>query len=267
MPDTLGNPALLMAAMAIRNSNGQQQPPPFGLLRGLLIGVAVAGGAVGLFLLGRKLYRDRAEDAALNRSDKEDEPESYAQRLINAFANDMPLGLGTNEELVRDTIRAVPHLKFWEGVKDSYRKLTRGGNLMADLTAELSTQMLREVNLIISDLPKDAREAANRDPNEITAARLRAWADRIKAACDYEASFAWPWGTDESAVHAVLMDVPTAKALCSIDKMYRAAYGKGLFAQLTEEMEGDDLARCYQIIMQKPDVQGKTLTQALSLCR
>jgi hypothetical protein len=267
MSDTLGNPAMLMAAMAMRNPRGQPQPPPSGLVRGLLIGVAVAGGAIGLFLLGRKLYRDMAEDAALNRSDKEGEPESYAQRLINAFGNDMPLGLGTNEELVRDTIRAVPHLKFWEEVKAKYHSLTRGRNLMGDMIEELSTQMLSEIKLILADLPKDARDAANRDPNEITAARLRSWADRIKAACDYEASFAWPWGTDESAIHAVLMDVPTAKALCSIDKVYRTAYGKGLLAQLTEEMEGEDLTRCVQIIMDKPDAKGKTLTQALNLCR
>jgi hypothetical protein len=265
MAEQLGNPALI-AAMAMRGGDGRQ-PRPFPALRWALIGLAVAGGTAGLFLLGRRLYRDIGEDAALNRSDREDEPANYAQRLVNAFGNDMPLGLGTNEELVRDTVRAVPHLKFWEDVKDAYKRLTRGGNLMADLTAELSTQMLREVNLILSGLPKDAREAANRDPDEVTAAMLRAWAERIKVACDYEASFAWPWGTDEAAIHAVLEEVPNAKVLCSIDKVYRAAYGKGLLAQLTEEMEGDDLARCVKIIMDKPDAKGKTLTQALALCR
>jgi hypothetical protein len=265
MAEEIGNPALI-AAMAMRGGDGRP-PRPFRALRWVLVGTAVAGGAAGLFLLARRLYRDVAEDRALNRSDGADGPESYAQRLINAFGNDMPFGLGTNEELVRDTIKAVPHEQFWNDVKRKYGDLSRGGNLMGDLTAELSTQMLREVNLIIADMPKDAREAASRDPDEVTAARLRAWAERIKLACDYEASFAWPWGTDEAAIHSVLAEVPTAKALCSIDKVYRAAYGKGLLAQLTEEMEGEDLARCVQIIMNKPDAKGKTLIQALALCR
>lgn len=266
MADDLGNPALI-AAMAMRRGGGPRPGPPFRPYRWLLVGAAVAGGTLGLYLLGRKLYRDIAEDAALNRSDREDKPASFAQRLINAFANDMPLGLGTNEELVRDTVRAVPHLKFWDDVKREYHRLTRGGNLMEDLTAELSTQMRREIDWILAAMPKDAREAANRDPGAVTPALLELWAKRIKAACDYEASFAWPWGTDEAAIHAVLMEVPRAATLCELDRVYRRLHGLGLMRQLTDEMEGEDLSRCYQIIMDKPDAKGKTLTQALALCR
>lgn len=265
MAEELGNPALI-AAMAMRGGDGRP-PRPFRALRWVLVGTAVAGGAAGLFLLARKLYRDVAEDRALNRSDREDGPGNHAQRLINAFGNDMPFGLGTNEELVRDTVRAVPHLKFWEDVKREYHRLTRGGNLMGDLTAELSTQMRREIDWILAALPKDAREAANRDPGAATPAMLELWAKRIKAACDYEASFAWPWGTDEAAIHAVLTEVPRAATLCELDRVYRRLHGLGLMQQLTEEMEGEDLARCVQIIMNKPDAQGKTLTQALALCR
>ena len=235
--------------------------------RAAAIGAAALAGAGGLFLLGRAILREMAQDRAMDRTDDGDSPESHAQRLIGAFNPDTPFGWGTDEALVRDTVRAVPHKAFWEDVKTAYRRLSKGGNLMADMAGELSLEMMREINLIIDMLPKDRKEAESRDPRHVTAAQLEAWAERLKKAADYQASFLLPFGTDEQAIYAVLEELPYAKTACALDAVYRRRYGTGLLRMLTDEMAGSELNRAYQILISKPDAKGKTLTQALTLCQ
>jgi hypothetical protein len=268
--EALGNP--MLAAMAMQQASARRAETPAVRQENHLrnTAIAVAGVALGgglLFLVGREVYRSLAEEAALNRTDDEARPENFAQRLYNAFFPGTPFGIGTDEVLVRDTIRAVPHRKFWEDVKSGYKRLSRGRSLMEDMAGELSVQMKREIDLILSMLPDNARDAANRDPMAVSTAQLEAWAERLKQAADYEASWAWPYGTDEEAIYAVLEELPLARFACDLDRVYRRMHGHGLLQMLVEEMEGEELNKAYRIILNKPDAKGKTLTEALRLCQ
>jgi hypothetical protein len=266
---TLGNPAVVMAAMQMAQrrresqaERGNSNPVKWVVVGGLTL---LAGG--GLFLLGQHIVRNLNQDRAFQRTDDPNGPENTALRLFQAFHPDTPFGIGTDEELVRKTIQSIPHRDFLKDVERAYRKLTKGKGMMEEMEGELSIQMKHEIDMILRMLPDNKREAASRDPSKPTAAQFDAWAERIKAAADYEASFAWPYGTDEEAIYAVLRELPSARAACELDKTYRRKYGMGLLFQLTDEMEGEDLHKAYRILKDKPDAQGKTILQLLEACR
>jgi hypothetical protein len=266
----MGNPALL--ALAASRAGGSGGPPAYvpdqddhKLVRGLVIGGVSIVGAGALFLLGRSLMRNAAFKSSINRTDDAESAENFAQRLINAFSNDSPFGWGTDEELVRNTIREVPHKKFWDDVKAAYKRLTKGRNLMTDLDSELSRTEKREIDLILSSLPANASEARN--PLQVTPQRLDAWAERIRQAALYETSWVWPYGTDEEAIYAVLEELPLAQTACQLEFTYRRKFGKGLLQEITDEMEGEELDKVFRIIMQKPDAKGKTLNQLFASCQ
>jgi hypothetical protein len=266
----LGNPALI--AMAASRANGGGGPPTFvadkddhKLIRTVVIcGLSVLGGGA-LFLLGRSLVRNIAFKSAINRTDDTSSADNYAQRLMNAFNPDTAFGWGTDEELIRNTIREVPHKKFWEDVKAAYRRLTKGRNLMSDLQAELSRTEKREIDLILSALPANEHEAKN--PLQVTPQRLDAWAERIKQATLYETSFITPWGTDEEAIYAVFNELPLAQTGCELEAAYKRKFGKGLLSELADELDATEMNIIFKIIMQKPDAKGKSLTQLFSECR
>jgi hypothetical protein len=266
----LGNPALLALA-ASRAKEGGGQPAYVAdkedhrLVRTIVIGGLTILGGGAMFLLGRSMLRNIGFRASVNRSDNTSSADNFAQRLQNAFNPDTPFGWGTDEELIRNTIREVPHKKFWEDVKGAYKRLTKGGNLMADLASELSRTEKREIDLILSALPANAQEAKN--PLQVTPQRLDAWAERIRQAALYESSFITPWGTDEEAIYAVLHELPLAKTACQLEFVYRKKFGKGLLQELTDEMDSEEMAKVYQIIMQKPDAKGKTLNQLINECQ
>jgi hypothetical protein len=273
MPKTnkqMGNPALLALA-ASRAGGGGGTPAHVAddgdhkLVRTLVVaGVAVVGGGA-LLLLAVSMLRNVAFRAAINDTDDTASAENFAQRLQNAFNPDTPFGWGTDEAMVRNTIKEVPHKKFWEDVKAAYKRLTKGGNLMADLESELSRTEKREIDLILSALPANAAEA--RQPMLVTPQRLDAWAERVRQAALYESSWLTPWGTDEEAIYAVLDELPEARTACQLESAYRRKFGKGLLQELIDELDGEELANVYRIIMQKPDAKGKTLDQVFASCR
>lgn len=225
---------------------------------GLLLGGGVA------FLVLRSLVRKARYKSAIGKTDDVSSPENIAQRFVQAFNPDTPMGWGTDEELIRRTLLEVPHLKAWEQVKRAYQKLTKGGNLLNDMQSELSRSEKREMDLILSALPPNQRAADQADPNQITQQQLDLWAGRIQAAANYEASAIWPYGTDEQAIYAVLQEVPTGRGINQLDQTYRRLFQKGLLRELTDEMSGSDLAHAYQIIVNKPDVHDKKLTSVFT---
>lgn len=268
MNEQLGNPALLL--MQGRNQQGgwtnSLDEGQRRIVNGVLVGgiVALAGGAT--FLILRSIARGAAEKRALNQTDDPDSPANYAQRLYNAFNPDTPFGWGTDEELVRDTIRSIPHRKFWDKVKSSYRKAYRGSNLMKDMQGELSRTMKQEIDLILEMLPANEKEAENRIQGQVSQKQLAAWAGRIRLASQHESSWIWPHGTDEEAIYSVLEELPRAEIICQLDRIYRRLYNKSVLAELMDELDQSELQKVYNIILSKPDAKNRTLTQIALSC-
>lgn len=275
--DNLGNPALIASLAQSQLANrkaksapaqGSAQEPDLArkVTRAVVAGglVLLSGGV--LYLVGRSIMRSASFNSTLNKTDDPNTPEYYAQRLYQGINPDSPFGLGTDKEIIRATISAIPHRKFWEQVKSAYRKMTKGGNLMDDLAGDLSRTEKRDVDMILAVMPKDAKEAQNYDPSVVTPARLAAWATRINAASEHESSWLWPYGTDEEAVYAVLRELPSALAACQLDRTYQSMFGKGMFTELNDELDYSELQSAYGIIMQKPDARGKSFIQVIASC-
>jgi hypothetical protein len=277
--DNLGNPALIASVVqsqlanrkakkeAGQNSGHPQEPDVARKVTRYAIagGVILLSGGV-LFLIGRSIMRSAKFKSSLNKTDDPTTPEYFAQRLYNGMNPDSPFGVGTDKEIIRATISAIPHRKFWEQIKDAYRRMTKGGNLMNDLAGDLSRTEKRDVDMILAVMPKDAKAAKDYDPTVVTPERLTAWATRINAASEHESSWLWPYGTDEEAVYAVLRELPTALAACQLDQTYQSMFGKGMFTELNDELDSSELQSAYQIIMGKPDAQGKSFIQVIAAC-
>lgn len=228
----------------------------------LLLLLGGAGIAGGLFL--RKHWLKIRRNAHISRTDDLQDPNSYAQRLHQAFH---PPEGGTDEELVREVIRKVPHEKFWESVIAVYGSGDRG-SLLWDLEYELAEPMHREIMLIINSLPANEREAVNRPADYYDERMVINWAMRIKNACDYELGWLWPWGHDFDGIISVFQEIPYARVICEIDAYYRSYFYMSLWEELYGEFGGDG-EKFEQLANQlklKPDGKDKSVYQLLALC-
>lgn len=272
----LGNPALMMATTIAAQKASQSQgptPPPRERLVRLtpeqqkVIGwslIAAGGLALGFvtYKIVQKINRDRLRNRAFEQVDQYGEAADVALDLVNGINPDTVFGWSTDEVLIRETIRhKIPHLEFWEAVKESYNHLTDGGNLNEDLESDLSRNEWKEIKNILRTKPANARQAAN--PANVNDAQLDAWAERINAGANYVYWYGYR-GTDNEAIYAVFEDVPLVSILPALDRKYRSKYGKTLLAEIAYEMDQDEIKHIYQILTDKPDAKGKNLLAILS---
>jgi hypothetical protein len=96
------------------------------------------GTATGLVLLVRHFYRKWQTNRTEKHSLEEGDPATYAKQLKMAFDNDLPFGMGTDEEAIVKVFEELPSKKAYERVQQAYFRLyTR--SLNADLEDELSS--------------------------------------------------------------------------------------------------------------------------------
>jgi hypothetical protein len=117
-----------------------------------LYGTLGLGTTTGLFLLAKHLFQKAQVKSVENHSAEEGNPATYAKQLKMAFENDMWWGMGTNEELIFQTMQAIPTKAAYAKVQSAYYTLY-GTNLNADLEDELSSQEYNQVILILSTKP------------------------------------------------------------------------------------------------------------------
>lgn len=233
------------------------------LLGSLFLGL----GGLG-FLAVRGTIRKNRYQSAVNKIDDPNEPEYYAQQFYNAFFEVEPFGWGTDVELIRETLQAIPHQAFFDQVKTAYLNLTkRTRHLLDDLRDELTVEEWNEIRQIIQLLPQNQREANQLQPGQYSTRHLEAWAIRIRSAANYETSFLWPFGTDEAAIYAVLRELPSLEAFCRLNQHYFQKYSKTVIQEILDELGGDDLARALTILKQKSDAKGKTYSQIAAQCQ
>lgn len=222
----------------------------------------VAGGA-GLYLSGRSLLRGLLGAAISGKTDQEGSPQSYALRFQQSLH---PPGGGTDEVLLRDTLRAIPHRAFLDRVKSVYQTGT-GESLLLAIEADVSSQLWQELLMIINSKPKNQREAKQRGPSYYDTQMVERWAIRIKMACDYELAFFLPWGVDYPGIEAVFEEIPYARILCGINRYYRDNYHMSLWAELSDELSTEELQKLFDLIKDKTDAKGKSTTEIIALCQ
>jgi hypothetical protein len=206
------------------------------------IGLVLLGGS---YFIGRSVLRDAAVKREATKSAKEGSPADYAQRIKMSFENDgWP---GTDEEALRVVLREIPSKEVLYAVIKSYN--AGGKNLMLDMKSELTTTEYNEMLSIIASKP----DKAGVGPTQITPAQYTAWAKRLKAAFDYTWWGGLP-GTDEDAIRATFLEIPTQADYDKVAAAYQSLYGRSLKDGLLEELELWEYSPIMNIIKNKPKV-------------
>lgn len=206
-----------------------------------LAGVVVLGGS---FFIGRSLIRRARANSEEKKTFEEGSPPDQAKRLKMAFENDG--WFGTDENAIRNVFRNVPSKDEFKKIITSYQKLY-SSSLMADLKDELQASEYNEMLAILSAKP-DTVGASK--PLLLGATQYSAWARRLKAAFDL--SYGWFPGTDEEAIKAVLIEIPTQSAFQHVALAYKKEFGNDLLVDLYKELEAWERNEMLAIINKKP---------------
>jgi hypothetical protein len=221
----------------------QKRPGP--TIGNMIAGILAFGAAVGGYFFVRGQVRNSRASKMEKLSADETNPAFFAKRFRMAFINDNWFNAGTDEELVRKTMQAIPSLHFFNAVQDAYKAIYKGRNLMEDLQNELTTTEFSEIMAILNAKP--------RNPNGVTNEHVKytQWAKRLKAAFDIKYGGIFP-GTDEDAIKAVFSELPTQKAFTDLSTVYQREYGNNLLNELKSELEFWEYKPMMDIIAKKP---------------
>ncbi len=212
------------------------------------IGYSIAGLVVigGSFFIVRHIVRKARATAEEKKTFEEANPATYAKQIKMAFENDMPFGWGTNKEALRKTVQAIPSKEEFKKTINSYQKLyTR--SMMADMQDELTSSEYSEMLAIIGAKPDKGSS-----PIKIQSTPLQfgEWAKRLKAAFDI--TYWGIPGTDEQAIKAVFIEIPTQADFWQTATIYQKLYGNELVKDLKNELEFWEYQPMMNIILKKP---------------
>jgi hypothetical protein len=207
------------------------------------LSLVVLGGS---FFIGRRLIRDARSTSEEKKTYSDGYAAYYAQKLKLAFENDMPFGWGTDEEQVREIFREIPSKELFRDIMNSYQKLY-SHSLMMELKEELTTSEYNEMLAIIAGKPDNGNTNSQQ---QLVQEQYTAWAKRLKAA--FDTSYWFLPGTDEPAIKAVFLELPTQTDFQKTALAYKNLYGNDLISDLKSELEFWEYGSYLSIINNKP---------------
>ena len=205
-----------------------------------LLGVIVVGGA---FLIGRNIVRKAVAKNEQKKTLEEGSVPTYAKQIKMAFHNDgWP---GTNKDALRQALRDIPTKSEFRKVMASYQRLYNS-SLLGDMQKDLKSSEYDEMLYIVSSKP----ETSNSKQQSLTTGQLQSWAKRLKAAFDI--TYGPIPGTDEQAIKAVFLEIPTQEVFDQVGVVYKSIYGNNLITDLKSELEFWEYDPMMKIISSKP---------------
>lgn len=210
-----------------------------------ILGVVVLGGS---FFIGRSLVRKARSNNEERKTYEEGNEATFAKQLKMAFDNDMWFGWGTDEEAIRKTLRAVPSKDVFRKVINSYQKLY-ARSLMKDMQDELTSTEYSEMLAIIGAKPERGNTLI---APVLSQTQYLSWAKRLRAA--FKITYGWFPGTDEDAIKAVFMEIPTQAAFGQVALAYKNEYSDDMMKDLQSELEFYEIGPMLNIIAKKPKV-------------
>jgi hypothetical protein len=202
-----------------------------------LIGLAVLGGAA---ILINSLIKKSKSNLEERLTLEDGSAATFAKQLKMAFENDgWP---GTDEEAIRQVLRKVASKEDFQRVIDSYQRLYND-SLLRDMKSELTSSEYAEMIAIISAKPDRYNTSSNGQP--VSQQQYSAWAMRLKSAFD-------GIGTDEDAIRAVFLEIPTQTDFQQVASSYRGQFGSDLLNDLQSELEFWEYGPMMKIITDKP---------------
>lgn len=208
-----------------------------------LLSIVVLGGS---FYAGSKLLKKAKSNSEEKKTYQEGSSATYAKQIKMAFDNDTWFGWGTDEDALRKTIRAIPSKVGFKNVINAYQNLYNR-SMMKDMQEELTSTEYNEMLAIVAGKPDRYNSGT---PLQISNTQFLSWAKRLKAAFDI--SYGPFPGTDEDAIKAVFMEIPTQAVFANVAKAYKQEYSKDLITDLKSELEFWEYAPMIKIINTKP---------------
>jgi hypothetical protein len=206
-----------------------------------LLGIIVVGGAV---IIGRNWIRHARSNNEERKTLDEGNAPTIAKQIKMAFDNDG--WFGTDKDALRLAVRSIPSKDEFRKVMVSYQKLYNS-SLLGDMQKELKSSEYNEMLYIVSAKPETYSPTGQR---QLTTADLQGWAKRLNAA--FNISYGPFPGTDEPAIKAVFLEIPTQEIFSQVAATYQSLYGNDLIADLKSELELWEYDPMMQIINSKP---------------
>lgn len=204
-----------------------------------LIGIIVVGGAV---IIGRKLVLQAKSNNEEQKTYEDGSSAAIAKQIKMAFDNDG--WWGTDKNALRQAIRSIPSKDFFVQVMVSYNRLY-SRTMMRDMQEELKSTEYNEMLAIIAAKP-DKTGVVQQLGYEL----YLSWAKRLNAA--FNIYYGFIPGTDEEAIRAVFLEVPSQAAYAQVAAVYKQTYGTDLASELKTELELWEYGPMMKIITDKP---------------
>lgn len=217
--------------------------------RWLLFGLSILGlGTAGAFTI-RHFHRKKQAQKARRTGFEDASPSGLARTLRKAILGygRLALGVGTDEVAIRSALTTVRSLQHWHKVIEAYRTMF-GRDLVQDLEADLTTQELREMRLIISAKPRTDREAQG----SLSSGQVSSWAERLNIAFD-NGIFGTSYGKDLPAIYQITREIPSKRAFALVLQAYESRYGESLMDRLKAELSAAEAQSLLQMYHQKPN--------------
>lgn len=208
-----------------------------------LLGVIVLGGAV---IIGRKLILQSKANNEEQKTYESGSAATIAKQVKMAFENDG--WWGTDVSALRQAVRALSSKEDFVKVMASYQRLYNR-TLMRDMQDELKSTEYNEMLAIISAKPDKITSSSQRQIGYID---YESWAKRLNAA--FNIYYGPVPGTDEGAIRAVFLEIPSQAAYQQVAAAYRQLYGIDLSSELKTELEFWEYGTMMQIITSKPTI-------------
>ena len=208
-----------------------------------LVSILVLGGSI---YAGRKLVKTAKSNSEEKKTFEEGGSATYAKQIKMAFDNDTWLGWGTDEQSLRTTFRAIPSKAEFKKVIQSYQNLY-SRSMMKDMQEELTSTEYNEMLSIIAGKPE---RYAKGSVLQLNNNQYTSWARRLKAAFDI--SYGPFPGTDEDAIKAVFMELPSQVDFLKVGTAYQKEFNRTLVNDLKAELEFWEYGTFMQIINTKP---------------
>jgi hypothetical protein len=199
-----------------------------------------AAGITTAVVYGKKFIQKRIADKSESKTFVEGTPETLAKQIKMAFENDGYFG--TDTKALRAVLQKIPSKMELDKVFKAYQKQYQS-NMYKDMSDELQSTEYNEMLQIMQGKPEKPGQAP-------TQTQYAAWAKRLKAAFDKTYSFI-P-GTDEVAIKAVFIEIPTQNAFINVGKAYYKEYNANLITDLKSELEMWEYGDYMKIITSKP---------------
>ena len=212
----------------------------------IAIGLGVSLVSAAIIYFGVKVYQKQVSKHELNKSFGGNVHATWANQIHNAINNN-GLWLGTDVVSLRKTMREIPSKQDFEKVQKSYRQQFQGASLPDDLRGDLSTTEYDEMMAIMDSKPDKSRDAKG----GIVIYDPHGWAKRLNAAFNYS-TWGFMWGTDEDAITAVFLEMPSQKAFLDTAETYQSEYGVSLVNAMAGELSIHEIGDFMTMIKKKP---------------